>query len=118
MGSRAFRRPHVISSRRDDADRGRIRERASCGPGGTARVRGPTHTAGRSRSVASRRYEFRVAGHLSDHVRGAFPDMTVLDVPPETIIYGQVVDESHMHGVLALIRNLGLHVVSVNQVRE
>jgi hypothetical protein len=70
-----------------------------------------------SRSV-SRRYEFRVAGRLSEHTRGAFPDMTVVDVPPETIIYGEVVDESHLHGVLALIQNLGLHVVSLQQVRD
>lgn len=66
--------------------------------------------------MTSRRYEFRVAGRLSERTRGAFPDMTVLDVPPETIISGEVVDESHMHGVLALIQDLGLRVVSVNQV--
>lgn len=68
--------------------------------------------------MSRRRYEFRVAGRLSEHVRGAFPDMTVLDVPPETVIFGEVVDESHMYGVLALIQDLGLQVVSVNQVRE
>lgn len=64
------------------------------------------------------RYEFRVAGRLSEHIRGAFPDMTVLDAPPETIIRGDVIDDSQMHGVLALIRNLGLRVVSVNQVAD
>jgi hypothetical protein len=68
--------------------------------------------------VPCRRYEFRVTGRLSEHVRGAFPDMTVLDVPPETVIFGDVVDDSHMHGVLALIQNLGLQVVSVNRLRE
>ena len=64
------------------------------------------------------RYEFRVAGRLSENTRGAFPDMTVLDAPPETIIRGEVIDDSHMHGVLALILNLGLRVVSVNQVAD
>jgi hypothetical protein len=44
--------------------------------------------------------------------------MTVLDAPPETIIRGEVVDDSHMHGVLALIQNLGLRVVSVNEVAD
>jgi hypothetical protein len=44
--------------------------------------------------------------------------MTVLDAPPETIIRGEVIDDSHMHGVLALIQNLGLRVVSVNQVAD
>ena len=64
------------------------------------------------------RYEFRVAGRLSEHTREAFPDMTVLDAPPETIIRGEVIDDSHLHGVLALILNLGLRVVSVNQVAD
>jgi hypothetical protein len=62
------------------------------------------------------RYEFRVAGLLSERARGAFPDMTVLHAPPQTIILGEVLDESHLHGVLALIQNLGLHVVSVQEV--
>jgi hypothetical protein len=42
--------------------------------------------------------------------------MAVRDAPAETIISGDVVDESHLHGVLALIQTLGLRVVSVNEV--
>ena len=68
--------------------------------------------------MASRHYEFRVAGRLSEHTRGAFPDMKVIDDPAETLIYGDVVDESHLHGVLAMIQNLGLHVVSMNQIPD
>jgi hypothetical protein len=66
--------------------------------------------------MTARRYEFRVAGRLSERAQGAFTDMAVNDAPPETIISGDVVDDSHLHGVLALIQNLGLHVVSVNEV--
>jgi hypothetical protein len=66
--------------------------------------------------VAPRRYEFRVAGLVSERTRDAFPDMTVVDAPAETIIVGEVLDESHLHGVLALIQDLGLQVVRVNQV--
>lgn len=68
--------------------------------------------------MSGRRYEFRVAGKLSERTRGAFTDMTVQDAPPETIIVGDVIDDSHLHGVLALIQNLGLHVVSVNEVPQ
>jgi hypothetical protein len=67
--------------------------------------------------VTHRRYEFRVAGLVSERTRSAFPDMTVVDAPPETIILGDVLDESHLHGVLALIQDLGLHLVAVNEVR-
>jgi hypothetical protein len=62
------------------------------------------------------RYEFRGSGLLSERTRAAFPDMSVVAAPPETIILGDVLDESHLHGVLALIQNLGLHVVSVHQI--
>lgn len=68
--------------------------------------------------MSVRRYEFRVAGRVSERIRGAFPDLTVVGAPPETIIYGELVDDSHVHGVLALIQDLGLRVVSVNQVRD
>lgn len=68
--------------------------------------------------MTTRRYEFRVAGLLSTRVQGAFPDMTVLHAPPQTIILGEVLDESHLHGVLAQIQNLGLHVVSVQEVPD
>jgi hypothetical protein len=68
--------------------------------------------------VPTRRYEFRIAGWLSDDTRAAFTDMTVIDIPPETAICGDVVDDSQLHGVLALIQNLGLRVVSVNERRE
>jgi len=66
--------------------------------------------------VPSRQYEFRVAGLLSQRSRDAFPEMTVVDAPPETIIRGEVVDESQLHGVLAMIQNLGLRVVSLHEV--
>ncbi len=62
------------------------------------------------------RYEFRVAGRLSERAQGAFGDMAVHDAPPETVISGEVVDDAHLHGVLAQIQNLGLHVISVLQV--
>jgi len=66
--------------------------------------------------MPARRYEFRVAGRLSERAQGAFVDMAVNDAPPETVISGEVVDDAHLHGVLAQIQNLGLHVVSVLQV--
>jgi hypothetical protein len=66
--------------------------------------------------MPARRYEFRVAGRLSERTQGAFVDMAVHDAPPETVISGEVLDDAHLHGVLAQIQNLGLHVVSVLQV--
>jgi hypothetical protein len=67
-------------------------------------------------AMSGRRYEFRVAGRLSERAQGAFDDMAVHEAPPETVISGEVLDDAHLHGVLAQIQNLGLHVVSVLQV--
>lgn len=66
--------------------------------------------------MPTRRLEFRVAGQPSEHTRAAFPDMTVVEAAPETIIIGAVQDDSHLHGVLALIQGLGLQVVSMQEV--
>jgi hypothetical protein len=71
--------------------------------------------------VPQTRYEFRVSGRLSERIRQAFCDfgeLRVVYTPPETIIYGPVVDESQWHGILALLQNLGLHVVSVHRMPE
>jgi hypothetical protein len=66
--------------------------------------------------MSSRRYEFRVSGWLSDQTRGAFAGMVVEDAPPETVIYGDVIDEAQLHGVLVLIQSLGLRVVSLHEI--
>lgn len=67
------------------------------------------------------RYELRVSGRLSErakHAFGDFGELRVVQTPPETIIYGPTVDESHLRGILALLQNLGLHVVSVHRMPE
>lgn len=66
-------------------------------------------------------YEFRVHGRLSDQARHAvddFSEMQIVPAPPETIIYGCVSDEAHLHGILLLLENLGLHIVSLHQIPD
>jgi hypothetical protein len=59
-------------------------------------------------------YELRVAGRMSERACSAFMDMTVLPVPPETILYGRLTD-AQLHGLLALCLDLGLQVVAVRE---
>jgi hypothetical protein len=59
------------------------------------------------------RYEFRIDGVLSDESRDVFPDLRVVELPPQTLMEGEVIDESHLHGILAQLVALGVTVVSV-----
>lgn len=66
-------------------------------------------------------YEFRVSGLLSEdarHAFNAFEGLRVVHAAPETIIYGSVLDESHLHGILVVLENLGLTIVSVHRIPE
>jgi hypothetical protein len=79
---------------------------------------GSVHRTTTVRAV-QRRYEVRVAGRLSERARdavGDFSDMRVVPAPPETILYGAVTDQAHLHGILAFLETLGLQIVSVHQV--
>ncbi|KAA9163601.1 hypothetical protein FPZ12_008820 [Amycolatopsis acidicola] len=64
-------------------------------------------------------YEFRVHGWLSEPLREAvreFSDVRMMHAPPETLIYGAISDEAHLHGMLTLLENLGLRIVSVHEI--
>ena len=66
--------------------------------------------------MGTRRYEFRVDGRLSEEARNAFVDMRITEAPPQTIIDGEVLDESHLHGIIVQLQALGITVVSVHPV--
>ena len=62
--------------------------------------------------MGTRRYEFRVDGRLSAEARKAFVDMWITEAPPQTVLDGDVLDESHLHGIIAQFQALGITVVS------
>ncbi|AIJ23360.1 hypothetical protein AMETH_3268 [Amycolatopsis methanolica 239] len=66
-------------------------------------------------------YEFRVHGRCSPQLRqavGEFSEVRVVPAPPETIIYGAVSDQAHLHGLLLLLEDFGLQIVSVHRIPE
>ena len=65
--------------------------------------------------MTHRRFEFRVQGSLSESARRG---LVIVDAPQEVIIFGEVIDESHLHGILALVRSLDLHLVSMHEVPD
>jgi hypothetical protein len=61
-------------------------------------------------------YEIRIAGHLSETWRARFEGLSMqLDAGGETLLSGAL-DQAALHGVLVVIRDLGLKLVSVNRV--
>jgi hypothetical protein len=64
----------------------------------------------------TRLYEFRVDGSLSDQAREAFCDMRIDEVPTGATLCGEVIDESHLLGIMAQCRTLGLVVVSAHPI--
>ena len=66
--------------------------------------------------MGTTRYEFRVDGRLSEEARNALVDMQVSEVPLQTVIDGEVLDESHLHGIIAQFQTLGITLVSVHPI--
>jgi hypothetical protein len=61
-------------------------------------------------------YEFRVDGQLTDEAREAFCDMRIEEIPEGAALFGDVIDESHLLGIMAQCRTLGLVVVSAHRI--
>jgi hypothetical protein len=69
--------------------------------------------------TVQRQYEFRVSGRLSEdaqHAVSDFSEMRIESAPPETILYGLVIDQAHLRGILSFLDSLGLQIVSVHQL--
>ena len=61
--------------------------------------------------------EIRVQGRIDEHWSDWFDDLTLMHTEEdETILSGAVTDQAALYGLLAKLRDLGLHLLSVNQV--
>lgn len=66
--------------------------------------------------MAHARYEVRVNGRLSERARGAFCTLNVRSVPQQTIVFGELTDQSGLGELLALCSAMGLEVVSLRRL--
>jgi hypothetical protein len=77
------------------------------------------HPAGRDAGrVVPVGYEIRIKGRLSDSLSGAFEDFTAAVEPAETVMRGEVRDQSELHGVLERIQSLGLELIEVRRLER
>ena len=61
-------------------------------------------------------YEIRIKGRLSDSLSSAFENFNAAVRPAETIMRGELRDQSELHGVLDQIQLLGLELIEVRQI--
>ena len=62
------------------------------------------------------RYRVVVRGGLGESLAGAFDQFELESHAGESSLTGTVADQAQLHGLLDRLRDLGIHVVSVNPV--
>jgi hypothetical protein len=75
-------------------------------------------TDGRQRTRKSKSYRIVVRTEIGERFAAAFDGMDVKVSEGQTVISGEVVDQSHLHGILDRINALGLELVSLQPLPE
>ena len=69
-------------------------------------------------SGGSTRYKIVVRGELSEHFAPGFEGMDLRAESGRTVLVGEVVDQSQLHGLLDRVRDFGLDLLSVEALFE
>lgn len=59
------------------------------------------------------RYRIAIRGRLTERLGSAFEGLALEPGRELTVLIGEIRDQAHLYGVLDLVRNLGLELVSV-----
>lgn len=62
----------------------------------------------------NRKTVIKIQGHLDEKWKDCFENVEIVSEGINTIIKVNIKDESHLHGILNLIRDLNLKLISVN----
>jgi len=62
-------------------------------------------------------YQIRIKGHLSSQWADWFEGLTItLEDEGYTLLTGPIIDDAALYGILKRVRDLGMQLVSVNQI--
>lgn len=64
------------------------------------------------------RYKIVVRGELGEHFAVGFEGMDLRAESGRTVLVGEVVDQSHLHGLLERVRDFGLELLQVEALSE
>ncbi len=69
--------------------------------------------------MAGQQYQIRIKGHLDDHWSEWLGGLTLAQLPDgTTTLTGEIVDRAALYGVLKKLDDMGLSLISVNEVKE
>jgi len=60
------------------------------------------------------RIKIKIQGHLDKRWKNSFEGMKISHEGDDTVVTGDLKDEAHLHGILNIIRDLNLKLLSVN----
>jgi hypothetical protein len=63
-------------------------------------------------------YRVIVCGRLGDQIAEVFDNLEIASRPGETSLTGSFTDQAQLHGLLDRLRDLGITLISVNQVPQ
>jgi hypothetical protein len=75
-------------------------------------------THGAQRTRGNKAYRIVVRAEIGERFAATFEGMEIKIAEGRTTITGEVIDQSHLHGILDRINALGLELVSVQPVPE
>ncbi|GIE91254.1 hypothetical protein [Actinoplanes regularis] len=61
-------------------------------------------------------YQVRVSGVIPDELLAELRDLTVSVEPPETVLHGNLPDQSAVVGLISRIHGLGLRLIEVRRL--
>jgi hypothetical protein len=64
------------------------------------------------------RYRVVIRGRLGEHLADAFGPLELDPRPGQTSLTGTFTDQAQLHGLLDQLRDLGIHLISVNPVDQ
>jgi hypothetical protein len=64
------------------------------------------------------RYRVVVRGRVGGHLADAFGQLELDSQPGQTSLTGNFADQAQLHGLLDQLRDLGIHLISVNPIEQ
>ena len=66
--------------------------------------------------MTSTNYQVRVSGTIPSELLAELSDMTISVEPPETVLYGELPDQSALFGLISRMHGMGLRLIEIRRL--